>query len=434
MRKRFLILVVSIASLVPRSGHARADAPLDWRTRLSAAIGRATGENPGVHALEARIDAARRRVTLAPILPDPEVEIGLKDAPVSNPSLSRDDFTMQMVSARQRFPGLGKRAAQEDVARSELASLEAMHEGHVVRLAADVADAFFQIAEIDARVTILTETRQRLESAASSANERYRVGKVAQADVLRANLERTSVDEKLSSLRADRRMQVARFSTLQGLRAEAEVPPIGPVDPELDLPSTVELLRRGEDQSPMIAAAAADVRKAEGDLRLAALEARPDLMVMGYYARRERFEDLAGASISINLPFAHPKRLDERRAEAGALVTAARASLQGAKNDLRNELVSALADLERNREQAALYRESILPQAEINYRSAREAYTVGQIDFLTFIRAATDLSMYELEAAGRRSGIGRALAAVQKASGLALIEGTPRVGGDHEQK
>jgi hypothetical protein len=44
------------------------------------------------------------------------------------------------------------------------------------------------------------------------------------------------------------------------------------------------------------------------------------------------------------------------------------------------------------------------------------------------------LSNYESEAAARSAGVGRSIAAVQKASGLALIAGTPEPGGRHEQK
>jgi outer membrane protein TolC len=94
----------------------------------------------------------------------------------------------------------------------------------------------------------------------------------------------------------------------------------------------------------------------------------------------------------------------------------------------------AYADLQKNLEQARLYRDSILPQAEINYRAAREAYAVGRIDFLTLMRAATGLDRYRQEAVVRASGIGRALAALQRASGLPLIAGTPGEGGSDAEK
>ena len=405
-----------------------------WRDRLREAISRAVSQNPELAAMENRIEASRRRVLQADTLPDPEIEVGLKDVPVANPSLSRDDFTMEMVAARQTFPGLGKRETRRASAQAAADSAALSHAVHSVEVAADVADAFFLLAELDRRQAILEQSQERLRRAASSATERYKVGKGAQADVLRANLETTALEDRLLSLKSDRHAAAARFNALQNLPASDPVPPIGPVDPAPPQEGTSEVIREAEEASPAIAAARANVRRAEEEVKLARLERRPDWTAMTYYARRQNFEDLAGASVSFNLPFAHPRRLDERRAEMEAELSAARADLETVRNRLRQEIEEAAAQLERNVEQEKLYRTSILPQAETNYRAAAEAYAVGQIDFLTFVRAALDLDSYRGEIAARSSGIGRGIAALQKASGLPLIEGTPKPGVTHAEK
>jgi outer membrane protein, heavy metal efflux system len=408
--------------------------PSEWRTWLKAAIERAVAHNPDVASMEGRIEGARQRALAADALPDPEIEVGIKDLPVTNPSLSRDDFTMETVAARQNFPGLGKRATRRASAQAVAEGAEAMHAVHVVAVAADVADAFFGLAELDLRLQILEQSRERLKRAAASAVERYKVGKGAQADVLRANLETTSLEDRLLSLKAERRAMAARFNALQNLAPDMPVAPIGPVDPTTPGRSPAEITREAEESSPAVAAARANLRHAEEEARLAHLERRPDWTAMTYYARREKFEDLAGVSVSINLPFTHPRRLEARRVEMEAEVSAARADLESVRNQLRRDVENAAADLERNVEQEKLYRNSILPQAEINFRAAQEAYAVGQIDFLTFERAALDLDTYKTEIAARTSGIGRSVAALQKASGLPLIEGTPIPGGQHVEK
>jgi cobalt-zinc-cadmium efflux system outer membrane protein len=406
----------------------------NWRDRLRAAIERAVSQNPDLVAMEARIEAARHRVLAAGVLPDPELEVGIKDFPVANPSLSRDDFTIEMVAARQNFPGLGKRETRRASAQAAADNMAAMHAVHAVSMAAEVADSFFVLAELDKRSEILDGSRERLKAAAASATERYKVGKGAQADILRANLETTALEDRLLSLKADRRATAARFNALQNLPAATPVPPISVIDPLPLGRGTAGIAREAEESSPAVAAARANLRRAEEEATLARLERRPDWTAMGYYARREKFEDLAGASVSFNLPFAHPRRLDERRAEMEAEVSSARADLESVRNQLRRDVEDAAAQLERNVEQEKLYRTSILPQAETNFRAAQEAYAVGQIDFLTFERAALDLDTYESEIAGRISGIGRSIAALQKVSGLPLIEGTPKPGETHVEK
>lgn len=406
----------------------------DWKARLASAIGRAIAQNPDLASMEARIESARQRTLQAGALPDPEVEVGIKDFPVASPSLSRNDFTMEMVAARQHFPGPGKRSTRRTSAEAAAENVAALHQRHAVALAAEVADAFFSLAERDRRMEILERSRERLRGAAVSATERYRVGKGAQSDVLRANLETTALEDRVVTLKVERRTRATRLNALQNLPAQTLVPPIESVEPSSPAHALEEIGREAEERSPAIAAALASVRHAEEEAKLARLERRPDWMAMGYYARREKFADLAGASVSFNLPFAHPRRLDARRAEMEAELSSARADLESVRNQLRRDVEEAAAQLEGNVEQEKLYRTSILPQAEINFRDAQEAYAVGQIDFLTFERAALDLDTYESEIAIRVSGIDRGLAALQKASGLPLIEGTPKPGEGHVEK
>ncbi|HEV7785872.1 MAG TPA: TolC family protein [Thermoanaerobaculia bacterium] len=420
-----LVLLSAVPAPQPETG---------WQEMLTAAIRRATTQNPRIREAEARVEAAQHRVPQATALPDPEVELGLKDAPVRNPSLSRDDFTMEMVTGRQRLPARGKRSAQLAMAQAGVEGATAMREKEVVEIAADTADAFFQLAATDHCLAILEESRQRLEDAAASATERYKVGKAGQSDVLQASLEKTSLEEQLSSLRAERRAQAARFNALQNLPAGAPVPRIGSLPPDFEIPDVAKLVGRAAERSPIVTAAQAEVRSMEQGLELARLEGRPDWTLMSYYGHRQRFEDLVGVSASISLPWAHRGRLDERRAEKEADLAAARARVEAARNQLQGDLEIADADLQKNVEQDRLYSRSILPQAEINYRAAREAYVVGKIDFLTLMRAATNLDRYRQEAAMRTSGIGRALAALQKASGLPLLPGTPDAGGSHDEK
>ncbi len=336
-----------------------------------------------------------------------------------------------------RRPGFSLPWAEFEVTYQRTGGLEldAETEGHV-QLETERA----LLAELDRRIAILDETRARLSDAVASARERYRVGRGAQADVLRADLEKTALDDRLASLKASRRSEAARFNALQNLPAGSLVPSAElPTDSESRIAaepvtSAEELMRRAERENPAIAAASARVTGAEEQLQIARLERRPDWMLSGYYGRRESFEDLAGLSVSFNLPWLHPKRLSERQAERQAELEAARADLAAVRNGLQRDVDQAYAELEKDREQVRLYRGAILPQARINYRAASEAYSVGAIDFLTFVRAATDLDMYESETAERETGIGRALAMLQKASGLPLISGTPSLGENHEEK
>jgi len=414
------------------AGPLYAEAP-EWQRRLEEAVSRAVTGNPSIAEMEYQIQAARHRAGQAGALPDPEIEVGVQDVPPSDFSFSRDDFTMTKVTARQIFPAAGKRPAREREAGAAADVAAARHLAHVAEIAADVADAYFALADLDARIAILEESRRRLERVAASASERYRVGRGAQTDVLRASLETTTVEERRMALSGERRMLAARLNALQALPPGTVVPPVPLPDDDPSLPAEAELAAAAGESSPAVAAAQAKVREVSEGLGLARLERRPDLMAMAYYANRVSFEDLVGASVAVNLPFFQHKRLDERRAELEAELSGARATVEMRRNEIGRGLAEAYADLERSLEQERLYRGSILPQAETNERAAQEAYTVGQVDFLTYVRAALDRDAYAAELAMRRASAWRAVAALQRASGLPLVPGMPKAGESHDQ-
>ena len=406
---------------------------VSWRPRLEEAVARAVAQNPSIAEMEARIAAARERVGQAKALPDTEVEVGIENIPPSSWSLTQDEMTMATVRGRQTFPAAGKRPARKRSAEAGLESVSAEHAAHVVRLSGEVADAFFAVADLDARIAIFESSRERTGRVAASASERYRVGKGALADVLRANLASTGLEERLAGLRGERRMAAARLNALQALPPDAPVVPIPlPVEDPSVVPAP-ELIREAQDRSPAVEAAAAGVRQADEEKQLAELERRPDIMASAYYGHRVDFADLIGASIGLNLPFLQPGRLRAREAEKEAELSGARASLAMARNEIARGIGEAWAQLERSLEQARLYRGSILPQARTSAAAAQEAYTVGQIDFLTYVTASLDLDVYESEFAMRRAGAWRAVAALQVASGLPLVPGTPGEGAAHGQ-
>jgi outer membrane protein TolC len=143
---------------------------------------------------------------------------------------------------------------------------------------------------------------------------------------------------------------------------------------------------------------------------------------------------MISAMVGLSLPFLHPVRLSARAAEADAMLEAARAERSDAGNRLRGDIEAALARLASDVRQARLYRDAILPEAEINARAAREAYSVGSIDFATLVAASVDLRTFRSDYAGTLAAIGGDRADLQMASGFPLLPGTPGMEHENEAK
>ncbi len=424
-----ILIFLWMSGLAPcRADGDDAGSAANWRDTLGAGIADALAANPDIAAMAHTVEAARQRALQAKSLPAPEIELGLRDVPAGAPHqalLSRDDFTMQMFGVRQALPARGRRVSERGLAAAEADEAEAEHLRHVSEVAADVASALADVGEADAGLAALGRARGRLEDAAAIARQLYAAGSGTQAEALRAGLDAAALEDRALALGGARRAAMARFNSLCGRPVNRSVGRLADAA-ELDqlstlpVPPLADLLARAT-QSPDVLVAAAGVRRAEASRRLAGVAGRPEWMLDGYYGRRQRFEDMFGISVSISLPALRGGKIAAGRAAAEAEVAAAADAARGAERVLRLDVERAYANLDQARARWALYQRSILPQAEAAFASTRAAYAGGRMDFAGVERAASDLYLYQLEAAGRAWDVLRAVADLQRSTGVALL-------------
>ena len=385
--------------------------------RLDAAIERALSNNPDIEEMEHRIEAARSRVPQARALPDPMLTIGAVNVPAPGLSFRQDDMTMKMVSLEQEIPAPGKRATAARVAEAELDMVRTMHADHVNGLVAEVADSYFELASLDARIGILRRSLERLKGVSESVRGRYSVGQGSLPDALLAGVEETKARDRLRALEAERAVAAVRFNTLQALPATQSVDlvPLPPRDRAILDPTMVS---NALASSPVIRQAEADVRRTEEELSLARLDRRPDFTFMTSYGERQRRDDMVGATVGFNLPFAQRGRIAARIAEKQAELSAARSRLAVVRLELSRQVQNALVVLASEADRSALYRGTILTQNETAARAAEEAYAVGKIDFQTYVQALLAEDEDEAETIERETAIPRARARLQAATGI----------------
>ena len=90
---------------------------------LDAALRLAETQAPELRGREAGIDAAESAAIAADRLPDPKLDLAIKDFPVTGPDagrLNRDNFTMQVIGISQEFTHPAKRRARATRALAEI--------------------------------------------------------------------------------------------------------------------------------------------------------------------------------------------------------------------------------------------------------------------------------------------------------------------------
>lgn len=157
-------------------------APMTFDTALDAAA-----SGPSVAARGQAVDAARSSAVTARQLPDPKLELGLKDFPIDGPnagSFTRDNFTMQTIGVAQAFPSLAKRRAQAGRAATDIGAAEAAKEieERTVRIATALAWVDLHFAE--QRLTLLDRLDAGIAALIATAPARLAAGKARPARAL----------------------------------------------------------------------------------------------------------------------------------------------------------------------------------------------------------------------------------------------------------
>jgi outer membrane protein TolC len=229
----------------------------------------------------------------------------------------------------------------------------------------------------------------------------YGVGQGLQQDVLKAQVERSKMEDMRISLRQKRRSLEATLNSLLYRPAGTAVPTIAEVDLSPVDFDDAELERIAAENRPLIRALAAQVEKARVSRKLGEKEFYPDFTVALEYMQRdpamgEEGDDMYGAGVTFNLPVQRQRRR-AMIAEAESETRMAQEELNMLRNQIRFGIADALARLERSRKLAELYREGIIPQAGHSLEAAMAAYRVGKADFMNVLDSQMALFNFERE-------------------------------------
>jgi outer membrane protein TolC len=194
------------------------------------------------------------------------------------------------------------------------------------------------------------------------------------------------MEEMRLTLRQQRRSLEAGLNTLLFRPTSTPVPAIEKVELTAVTLDAAELEKQAEEKRPLLQALAARIDKAKAERALADREFYPDFTLNFEYMQREPAmedpgDDMYNASISFNLPVQRARR-HAMVAESEAAQRMAAEELNMTRNNIRQAIADLLAQLERDRRMAGLYREGIMPQAGATMESALAAYRAGKGEFM----------------------------------------------------
>ena len=394
------------------------------RLELGQVYQAARAQNPRADAARALATAAQARVPSAKLPPDPQVQLGFMNYTI--PGLApMDAIGMTQLQVMQMIPTAGKLGLSGRSASAQAGAATERARDVEWDVRSRVAMAFYDLYATDQALEVSRQTLRLLQDIRSIAEAMYRVGEGRQADVLRAQVEIARMVEDTVRMTTMRTGMAARLNALLNRAADALVAsPALPTFPDSVLPLDA-VVAQSQNGRPMVRAAERDVDAAAAQAKLARRDIWPDLTVGLQYGQRGSVmgtERMGSLMLGASIPVFAPRRQLKMREETAAMQRMAEAELLDMRAQTRGDVTSAYASLVRARNLTALYRTTIIPQAEAAVASALSAYRVGSVDFMTLLDDRMTVNKYRQELFALEGEQGKSWAELEMLLGRELFD------------
>ncbi len=429
MPTRLVPFVIALATIISsalcQSAFAQA-APAHDTTqvlRVKDLVREALANNALLHANRLNTEALRTRRQRATALPDPFATVSYQPFPV----FTARGFQRSQWRIAQDVPFPGKLGLKGEIADhvADVSGYEA--DAFAQDLVFEVNQAFYELYRIQEQQRLIQSFKEQLSDFVASATARYEVGEGTQQDVLKAQLERNTLDRLRLDL-AQRKRSAAE--TLAHLLNRPDATALLTETVRLERPEGLfpeaQAKARALTKRPEARALQTVIQQAETRIALAKKQFLPDFTVgMTYFdigasdlTPTMTGRDALAVQLRVKIPLWRGK-LRSNLVEAQLRHRETQARYQDLQTEIRAQISDLASRLDIEQRTLILYEETLLPQAETTLEASLSAYTTDQTDFLNLLDAERMLFNLRM---GFQDSLARYLtmtAALERALGIA---------------
>lgn len=346
----------------------------------------AMAANPEIAVAARRLAVAEAHVPAAGALDDPVAMYRGWGVPLAKPW----DFNQaqNMFSLGMSLPGRGKRTLRTSIAQSDVDVAKANLAEARLEVQVQVHKAFDDLLLSGEETRIHSEHVGIARQAIEAARIKYSVGKVSQQDILKAQVELTSLTEHMIRFERDAGVARARLNTLMGRGADAPLNVRGEFAVTTELPAAAALEKLSLQSRPDLVAAATVAERSHKEQALAKKAYVPDFTVSGGYMLMPPSSAMRNAYMiegSMSLPWLNHRKNDTEIAEATARATEQDTEVVELRASAFGQIQDALVEAQAAQKLARLYHDQLLPQAEATLQSSVIAYENDKTDLLNLL-------------------------------------------------
>ncbi len=388
---------------------------------VDALVAEALEKNPEIQAAQKRVEAALLRPSQVSSLPDPMVSLISNSVkyPLPGFGVGREVIANIGVMASQGIPAPGKLKLRADVAYKD-AEME-REQFHTVELnvATRVKTAYYKLSYAQTARRILEKNRELLQQILRVTEARYTVGKAAQQDLFKAQMQLSVLETKVLRLTQESRMAQQEIGAVLGHAFNGTAAELKAF---VFLDTLDELAQAADAHSPILARERKSIQKMEVAVNLARKDYQPDYTFSAGYYNMGLMAPMFMLRADISLPAFYFRKQRPAVAEAVTNVREARHVYQAAGQSLRLKIQDDYLAATTADKLLRIYSETVIPQAGLALESSLASYETGTVDFLSVLSNFTSVLEFEMNYADELRNLHLAAVRLEESTGKKLVQ------------
>jgi outer membrane protein TolC len=354
--------------------------------------------NPEIVAAQKGYEAARQRPTQESSLPDPMVSLGYTSIgkPLPGFGLGSEPTAAIGVMYSQEIPYPGKLKLRGEIAAKDADAIFQQYQAVQLGVISRLKQAYYRLQYTYAASDLLKRNRDLLSKLVSITEDRYSVGKAAQQDVFKAQIQVSITETRLVKLEQDRVSAEAEIDSILNRRPGTPVGRPEDVKPK-DLTATLEDLYASASQnSPMLRRDQKMIEKSELAVNSARKEYYPDMTLSGGYFNQGGMPPMYQFQASFKVPLFYWRKQRAGVNEQVSTLSQARRTYEATDQALHARIQQDFAMAQASLKLMRLYTQTVVPQGNLALESSLSTYETGSVDFLSVLTNFTTVLDYEM--------------------------------------
>ncbi|GAA0852126.1 TolC family protein [Aliiglaciecola litoralis] len=378
---------------------------------IDKAITLAIQNDPWLAGNKYRETAIRENSVAANTYPEPVVSVGVANLPVDGFVFNQEPMTQLKFGVSQMLPKGDSLAIRSQQLQQTAQQFPFQREDRIAQLRMTVSSLWFDVYRAQQSIQLIEQDRQLFAQLGEIAQVNYSsaLGNVRQQDIVRAQLELSRLDDRLTGLRAQERQASAllmewivqpeqqwQLSQSLQVKLDENLNQITPI-PEQTLNAIAindqRLLGRLLQAHPSIMSIEQRISASDSSIELAKQDYQPQWGLNASYAYRA--DDSSGASradffsigVTVQVPLFTSNKQDRQVSAAVNEKEAMKTDKLLMLRSMMYKLQSAYAEYQGLKERQQLYKNAILVQMREQAEASLTAYTNDDGDFAEVVRA-----------------------------------------------